>query len=362
MTSNHTPYWLATIYLPIQPATILLLVEHLQGIENVFTATEKELTTFGIKPMQIQAIKIPPWNLIERDLKWMDQLHQHIITWENPSYPEQLKNIPQPPLVLFVRGNVDVLATKQIAVVGARNASPWGMENAERFAYHLAEAGFSITSGMAKGIDAAAHQGALRAKGKTIGVAGTGLFHFYPASNKTLIERISAEGGAVISEFPLDASPQAYHFPRRNRIISGMSLGVLVVEAALKSGSLGTVRHALEQGREVFALPGSIHHPLARGCHFLIRQGAKLVEKVNDIIEEFSHFHVESTRNSTKIEQKITEKPHSLINYIGYEITSMDMIICRSGLTAGQVSSILSILELHGYIQCVVGGYIRTPK
>jgi DNA processing protein len=270
-----------------------------------------------------------------------------------------LKEISDPPLVLFVRGNKDILSVRQVAMVGARNATPAGIKNAEQFAYALAEAGYAVTSGLALGVDGACHRGALAAKGMTIGVCGTGLNYIYPISHRSLATNMIQHNGAVISEFPLATTPRAENFPRRNRVIGGMSVGVLVVEAALKSGSLITARHALEQGREVFAIPGSIHNPLTKGCHHLIRQGAKLVETIGDILEELGGLSLATALVPTMEISHLSPKERWLLEQIGYEITSMDAILLHSGLTAGEVSSMLLTLELNGYIQSVPGGYIR---
>ena len=252
----------------------------------------------------------------------------------------------------------------QLAIVGSRRATASGLQTAEEFAYHLAMSGLVITSGLALGIDGASHRGALNANGHTIGVAGTGLNQLYPPANRKLAVEIMERQGAVISEFPLNTFPKAANFPRRNRIISGLSVGVLVVEAALKSGSLITVKHALEQGREVFAIPGSIHNPLARGCHHLIRQGAKLVETASDIQEELHGFASLAARpeqpGSGAGALKMSLENSKIFEHIGYETTPIDMIILRSGLTAAEVSSILLKLELQGFVQSVTGGYIRV--
>jgi DNA processing protein len=218
-------------------------------------------------------------------LAWLEHPGQHLLAWDDPRYPALLAEIPDPPPLLFVAGCLDILERPQLGMVGSRRASRPGLDTATAFARSLAGAGFVITSGLALGIDGAAHQGALDVGGSTIGVLGTGLEKLYPQRHRALAARMIAQGSAVISEFPLDAGPNASNFPRRNRIISGLSLGVLVVEASVASGSLITARLAAEQGREVYAIPGSIHHPGARGCHQLIRDGATLVETVDHILE-----------------------------------------------------------------------------
>jgi DNA processing protein len=247
-----------------------------------------------------------------------------------------------------------------------------GLKNAGLFAAALVQAGFAITSGLALGIDGACHHGALSAGGITIGVSGTGLNWPYPRAHASLIDQIVQNRGAVVSEFPLNMQAHPNHFPRRNRIISGLSLGALVIEAALKSGSLITARHALEQGREVFAIPGPIHNPLAKGCHYLLRQGAKLVETVEDILSEFGETILNAlsrtegpcssrmTTTSLPAPTALTPVEQHVLLQIAYESTHMDMILCRSGLTPGELSSILLNLELSGHIQSVAGGYVKT--
>ena len=218
-------------------------------------------------------------------MAWLEREGQHLLMIDQPGYPALLAEISDPPPLLFVAGDPSILEKPQLAMVGSRRASRPGMDTAAAFSRSLAGAGFVITSGLALGIDAAAHQAALEVGGQTVGVLGTGLEKFYPQRNRALAEAMIAQGSAVVSEFALDAGPHASHFPRRNRIISGLSLGVLVVEASVASGSLITARLAAEQGREVYAIPGSIHHPAARGCHQLIRDGATLVETIEHILE-----------------------------------------------------------------------------
>lgn len=222
---------------------------------------------------------------VSETLEWLTKPQQQLLMWDDPAYPALLAELPDAPPLLFVSGNAACLEQPQLAIVGSRQASQPGLDNARAFAKALAGAGCVITSGLALGIDAAAHQGALEVGGTTIAVVGTGLLHTYPRQHRDLAARILAQQGALVSELPLHAPAHASHFPRRNRMISGLSLGVLVVEASVASGSLITARLALEQGREVYAIPGSIHHPGARGCHRLIREGATLVEQVGDILE-----------------------------------------------------------------------------
>lgn len=364
---NNLHYWLAALYLPdIGPRTFMRLYQYFVTIENIFAASQDELKAIGLNTSQTQGVLNPDWHSVEADLLWLQSAPEHhIISFIDENYPKLLKEISDPPIALYVQGDLSVLNTKQIAIVGARSATPTGVGNAEQFAYALSKAGFTITSGLALGIDGASHHGALKAKGKTIAVTGSGLYHIYPHSNRKLARQISQhQHGALLSEFPLGMKPLANHFPRRNRIIAGMTIGVLVVEAALKSGSLITARHAVESGREVFAIPGSIHHPLARGCHYLIKQGAKLVENAADIIDELGHYHDMHIDNDQK-GTILADKPLSLteqnvFDCIGYEITPVDMIILQSRLTTSEVSSILLTLELQGRIQIVSGGYVRA--
>ena len=280
---------------------------------------------------------------------WLADPHNHIVTLADPDYPQALLNISDPPLLLYVKGRLELLNHPALAVVGSRNATPQGLSNAEAFAQAASAAGLCIVSGMAHGIDAAAHRGGLREFGSSIGIVGTGLDKVYPAANRQLAHRLAQEG-ALVSEFSLGTPPLAANFPRRNRIISGLSLGCLVVEASLQSGSLITARMALEQGRDVFAIPGSIHAPQTKGCHHLIKQGAKLVECAQDILEELGCFSASSTLQSSVLEE------HPLLMHLGFDPVDMDSLSQRSGLTIGALSAILLQLELDGDIATLPGG------
>lgn len=307
---------------------------------------------------------------VEADLKWQESPQQNIIHYEDPRYPDVLKEITSPPLVLYVRGNPKLLTLPQIAMVGSRSPSPAGREHALEFAKALSLAGFVITSGMALGVDGYSHQGALLGSGKTIAVLGSGLDSLYPKRHVPLARRI-AEQGAVISEFPPEMAPARGHFPRRNRIISGLSLGVLVVEAAVRSGSLITAYAALEQGREVFAIPGSIQNPLARGCHKLIREGAKLVENTEDLLEELGAYaqtlDVSASLRNTE-DEKVTlhDLPDpsymKLLEGMGFEPVSIDTLVVRAQISASEVTTKLLELEVLGLVQSIPGGYTRIRR
>ena len=321
----------------------------------------------GLSERSLSAIKQPDWDRVEQELAWYSETNRHIVTLDDPGYPSLLKAITDPPGLLFVHGDLSLLSQWQLAVVGSRNPSPSGKENAYEFARYMAHGGVAITSGLAMGVDAAAHRGALAANGRTIAVIGTGLDRVYPAKHRELAHDIVASG-AIVSEFALGTSPKAEHFPRRNRIISGLSLGTLVAEAALQSGSLITARMALEQGREVFAIPGSIHNPLAKGCHQLIREGAKLVETARDIVEELGAIAAvdDQEANATVPNQadgtkELDEDYQRLLSCLAYDPIDIDSLVIQSGLTAEAVSSMLLLLELDGQVTSLPGGrYTRV--
>ena len=315
----------------------------------------------------INALKTPDWQQVKLDLEWLASPNRFILTLDDSRYPTLLKEISDPPPLLFVQGDVSCLQAWQLAIVGSRNPTPSGRDSAFEFARFMAGGGLHICSGLADGIDAAAHKGALAAGGKTIAVVGTGLDRVYPAKHRDLAHQI-VQQGAIVSEFPLGTPPFAENFPRRNRIISGLSLGTLVVEAALKSGSLITARMAMEQGREVFAMPGSIHNPLARGCHQLIRDGAKLVENADHIIDELGALAEFAQIADPKANSEIADAQpqddveyQQLFEHLGFDPIHIDELILRSGLTADAVSSMLLLLELQGRVSALPGGrYTRT--
>jgi DNA processing protein len=321
------------------------------------------LQKMGVKDEQLVALKTPNWCAIEREVVWMDGENQHIITFFDDEYPSLLREIHAPPILLFVKGDKSILAQDQLAIVGSRNPTPLGTENAYMLAKNLSLEGLVVTSGLALGIDAAAHRGALASSGKTIAVMGAGFDHIYPQRHKLLAQEIVNKGGAVLSEFPLSCAPLAENFPQRNRIISGLSLGTIVVEATARSGSLITAHLAAEQGREVFALPGSIHNQLAKGCHELIRQGAKLIESVQDILLDLPRWAKSKDTSSGIVdgEKKInqTKRCRQLLQAIDDMATPLDVIAARSSLTIQEIMSMLVHLELQGLVKKVVGGYCK---
>lgn len=290
---------------------------------------------------------------IEAALRWLDQPGHHLVALGQPHYPQALLTTPDPPTVLYVRGRLAALNTPALAIVGSRNASTVGERDAHAFAAALSGAGLAIVSGLAAGIDAAAHRGALAAGGLTVAVMGTGPDRVYPDVHAPLADEITAQG-AVITEFPLGMGPVARNFPMRNRIISGLSRGVLVVEAALLSGSLITAREGADQGREVFALPGSIHSPRSKGCHALIRAGAKLVECADDILEELDLPRMNAAEPSRTVARR-----DPLLGELGFAPTSIDQLAQRTGVAASDIASRLTQLELSGRVTRLPGGLFQ---
>ena len=293
----------------------------------------------------------PDAALLAQTQAWLGEPGHHLVTWLDGDYPAQLREMADPPALLYAKGRRELLGQNCLAIVGSRNATPQGEANAEAFAQVLSEAGITIVSGLALGIDAAAHRGGLKGAGSTIAVVGTGLDRVYPARNKMLAHEI-AEKGLILSEFPLGTISAPGHFPKRNRIISGLSHAVLVVEAALNSGSLITAKLALEQGREVMAIPGSIHSPLSKGCHALIKQGAKLVESAQDIVEELAWPVMPAMPGANQ--GKGETDP--LLQHLGFDPASLDQLAERSGLTVEALSAKLLTLELEGRVTQLPGG------
>lgn len=351
---NDLPYWLALWRTPeLGPVRFAAIYQVFPRLSDFFS----QVATHTSLPKVAQDyLKNPDWAAVEQDLAWVEHSCHHIVTWQDRHYPALLREIATAPPILFVQGDPTVLASPQIAIVGSRHPTPIGLDNASAFARHVASAGYTITSGLALGVDGACHRGALSVQGMTVAVMGAGLDRLYPARHQALAEQIVAAGGALVSEFPLGSGPKAEHFPRRNRVISGLSMGVLVVEAAVSSGSLITARYAMEQGREVFAIPGSIHNPLARGCHALIRQGATLVETYDDIVKELNGLlqWVKPQQEQDSLKQKV-------LAAIDDAPTAIDVLLARTGITVPVISSLLLELELSGLVSMGVGGYQRKP-
>lgn len=312
-----------------------------------------------------------PWVAqVKADVRWARQNGIHLLDVDSDQYPSLLREIRRPPPLLYVKGNPSVLSLPQVAIIGSRNPTATGRATAMDFANELAASGFTITSGLALGIDVAAHEGALRTGGKTIAVVGTGIDQVYPARHQEMAADIVANGGAVVSEFPLGTAPQPSNFPQRNRIISGLSCGVLVVEAAVKSGSLITARHALQQNREVFAIPGSIHNPLSKGCHALIKDGATLVESAADVVAElrgllslkWQELDLDRPGQQMQLDEELSTHSDEAIvlAQLGYEPTSIDLLVERTGLSVGNVMACLLTMELRGLVSNMGPGYMRV--
>jgi DNA processing protein len=352
-----------------------LTADHVRAL---VAATGSLEAAAGIGPNVVPGIELPmaarvflaapDHSAIDADLRWIEESGAHVVPTTSAPYPALLASISRAPPVLYVLGNVDVLSSPQLAMVGSRSPTATGRSTARDFAAFFARAGLTITSGLALGIDAASHEGALLADGLTVAVCGCGLDVIYPRQNAQLAARIR-ERGALVSEFPPRTPPYPAHFPQRNRIISGLSVGTLVVEAAHQSGSLITAHHALDQGREVFAIPGSIHNPLARGCHRLIGAGAKLVEDAADVLSELGNFLDSQAlaRATTALADrhgatlKLDKEYEILLDALGFEPASIDVLVSRTGFPTESVASMLLILELQGRITPRAGGrYARN--
>jgi DNA processing protein len=339
--------------------------------ENIFSASPAALRAAlsDVVPERIIAALLAPTpadtqNLIARTLDWMAQPGNRVCTLADAEYPLLLLNIPDPPLMLYVKGRFELLAELSVAIVGSRNATAQGVKNAEQFALALSRAGLHTVSGLALGIDAAAHRGSLQGSaesvdnGSTVAIIGTGIDIVYPARNRELAHQIAA-AGCIVSEYALGTPAIAANFPRRNRIISGLARGTLVVEAAAQSGSLITARMASEQGREVFAIPGSIHSPLSKGCHQLIRQGAKLVESAQDILEELTPYLGAPKAGRGSTAAAVPASDDGLLDALGHDPVDADTLAERSGLDAAALHGELLTLELEGSIEVLPGGLYR---
>lgn len=347
--------WIALCHVPgLGRRDLFRLLQAFGAPQAVLDATPAQLRGVVGADVAARIAAAPDAAQIDQVMLWLQQPGNHLITLADPHYPQTLLEIADPPPLLYAKGQLHWLNTPAIAIVGSRNASPQGENNAQEFARALAQHGYTIVSGMALGIDGAAHRGALSANGATIAVVGTGLDIVYPARHRDLAHQI-AERGLLLSEFALGAPSRTHHFPRRNRIISGLSMGCLVVEANVQSGSLITARLAAEQGREVFAIPGSIHSPLAKGCHQLIKQGAKLTDGIQDIIDELGPVTADFAA-PTQPDAAETPPAHPLLDLMGYDPVSVETLLERSELTSDGLSSMLLMLELENKIAALPGG------
>jgi DNA processing protein len=360
--------WLQLTLTPgLGNATIRQLLSQFGLPEKVIAARRSDLVRYAGADAIQSLDSEPVGKAVERALAWLEQPGNAIVTLADATYPRLLLEIPDPPALLYCRGRTELLNRPALALVGSRNATAQGISNAEQFARSFSHAGFTIVSGLAQGIDGAAHRGALAGEGSTIAVLGTGVDIAYPQANAALAAEIAAQG-LLLSEFPLSTRAFAHNFPRRNRLISGLAQGCLVLEAALASGSLITARAAAEQGREVFAVPGSIHSPLSKGCHALIKSGAKLVESADDVLSELAAFRrtgfgstrapatpaASAGRTGDAKDGGSTDDP--LLTYMGFDPVDVDSLCLRAGLPAERISAELLRLELAGRVAVLPGG------
>ena len=356
--------WLQLSLTPgLGPATLRKLLQQF-GLPQAVLARKRSELSLLAPPAALAALDSEPVaNAVARALAWAAEPGHAVITLADETYPRLLLEIADPPPLLYARGRVELLQRSAIAIVGSRNATQQGAANAEAFARTLSEAGLTIVSGLALGIDAAAHRGGLQGAGSTVAVLGTGIDIIYPQRNAALAAEIAVRG-LIVSEFPLGSAPSAQNFPRRNRLISGLARGCLVVEAAVASGSLITARAAADQGRDVFAVPGSIHSPLAKGCHVLIKSGAKLVESAEDVLSELSGFRPSGFASTREPSRAANEQAAGgLLAHMGHDPVDVDSLCSRAGLSAEQVSSELLRLELDGRVAALPGGlYQRLEK
>ncbi len=348
-------------------ASLRKLTERTQlSVQQIFALPPEQLADIGFNPEQITAICQPSKIQQQQSLRWLEGGdNRFILSLDSPEYPELLKQISTPPILLYGYGSPSSLNRYQIAMVGSRNPSEHGKQSAHDFAHQLSQFGWVVTSGLAMGIDGFAHKGALQGKHVTIAVLGTAIDKMYPKRHVSLAEQILDNDGVIISEFAPGTPSRPENFPRRNRIISGLSVGTLIVEAAIKSGSLITAKYALEQNREVFAIPGNIHNPVASGCNFLIKQGAKLVTCPEDITEEFGLVNLpEITKNPQQVQINPSQSLESdvLLDSVDYEVTPIDMVAKRSGISIDIVMSKLLEYELCGLVSAVSGGYIKLGE
>jgi len=358
-TADEQPWIELSLVPEIGHRSVCKLLQAFGGPEAALLASRAELERV-ITGRQAAALRATrPREPVEATIAWLDQEAHHLVTLADADYPQLLLQIADPPPVLYLAGRRELLATEALAVVGSRHPTAQGLDNAETLSRALSDAGITIVSGLAEGIDAAAHRGGLAGNASTVAVVGTGLDRVYPARNRDLAEAIK-ERGALISEFALGTRALPGNFPRRNRIISGIARGCLVVEAAIQSGSLITARCALDQGREVFAVPGSIHSPMTRGCHALIKEGARLVECAVDILDEL-RVDLVATRSGARIAADDGPEANLLL-HVSYDPVDVDALCIRSGRPAEQVMASLLALELEGRIAALPGGLYQRRR
>jgi DNA processing protein len=354
--------WLRLAFTPqLGPAQQRKLLAAFGGPQEVLDATPGQLSRAAGTPAAAALSAGADAGLVAQTLNWLREADNHLLTLAGERYPRPLLEIADPPVLLFAKGRVDLLGNPAVAIVGSRQATPRGLRDAEAFARAFSDVGLSIVSGLALGIDTAAHRGGLAGIGSTIAVVGTGLDKVYPARNRDLAHRLASEG-LLLSEFPLGTPPLASNFPRRNRVISGLARGCLIVEAALPSGSLITARQALEQGREVFAVPGSIHSPVSKGCHWLIKQGAKLVETAEDVLEEIGLGSTATGKRPDEEEPALQAEESAVLVAMSFAPVDVDTVCERAGLTPDAASSILLKLELDGYVSRLPGGLLQRMR
>jgi DNA processing protein len=352
MTLANKDYLLRLNRMPgVGPVLVQKLLRRWPALDELFCLSATQLVAQGFSDTLARTFTTCHRRAVDADLQWEMGPDCRLITWGEDCYPTLLREIAAPPPVLYARGQMSCLDAAQFAIVGTRNPSATGKQIAKAFSAELAAQGLVIVSGLARGIDGQAHEGALSSSGKTVAVMATGIDCIYPRQHLSLAERISANG-VLLSEFPLKSPPIAGHFPRRNRIISGLSMATLVVESGLKSGTLVTARYAMEQNRDVFAVPGCIYNPQTRGCHQLLQQGAVLVTSVQDILAELNWAHCAPEKASVYDES-------ALMQYMGDELYTVDQLILRSGLCMNEVISELTELELNGLVHALPGGYMR---
>ncbi|MBA4697199.1 MAG: DNA-protecting protein DprA [Legionella sp.] len=367
-------YFIALNKIPsIGPRTVMKLLQRWPSLEKMFQLSCEQLEKAGVPAKTAYLIKQFDWKTIETELAWQESApNRYILTWEDARYPSLLKEIANPPIVLYAEGNIDAFLRPTLSIIGSRRPSMEGAEIAYRFALDLASNGLSIVSGLALGVDAKAHAGAVDAEGSTLAVLGSGIDCIYPRQHLALADRIR-EKGLILSEFPVKTSPKPRHFPYRNRIISGLSVAILVVEAAIKSGSLITARLALEHNRDVLAVPGSILNPQSQGCHYLVQEGAKLVTSSQEVLDELNLAHrcmhvslptqrletAKAIQDPFKSTRVLASDREDLVKFIDFKLTTLDQMLEKSGLNLDTITSNLALLEIEGIVKAIPGGYVR---